>query len=241
LTHPSSPASLAGRSPHRRAALGTALIAATLTLASCAAAPNHVQQESAANILKSAAKALSSARSFAIQATSTAQGSAGSLTFDIQGANQGEGAFTSASVSFQAEELKGIDYFRSKTLWSQVGGASLQSALGDRWVYIAAKSSTAAQLTLAFGELTSPKELALGLRKSASDAVRGKLTTFQGQPVIAVNEPPHAALYIATTGKPYPLRWVQTPSTQVDFSDFGKQFHLTAPKKPLDLAAILSG
>ncbi|MGH7642380.1 MAG: hypothetical protein ACRENX_05085 [Candidatus Dormibacteria bacterium] len=221
--------------------MSSSAIAATLVIASCAAAANGVQHKSAPAILRAAAQALGSARSFEIVATSTAPSGPGTLNFEFEGANEGEGTFTSPSVTFQAEELGGIDYFRSKTLWTQVGGASLQSALGDRWVYISAKSATAAQLTLAFGELTSPKELALSLSKSAPDAVRGKQSNFQGHPVIAVDEPPHGALYVATTGSPYPLRWVQTPTAQVDFTEFGKKFHLRAPKKPLNLAAIISG
>ncbi len=231
----------AGGAPGLRVALGIATLAAIPALSSCAAASNGVDQETATVILKAASRALSSARTFEIHATSTVQGSTGSITFEIEGQNEGEGTFTSSAITFQAEELNGVDYFRSSTLWNQVGGTSLQAALGDRWVYISASSSTAAQLTEAFGELTSPKALADQLTKGSPDAVKGKKGTLGSQPVIVVNEPPTAAVYVASTGKPYPLRWVQTSSQHVDFSDFGKKFHLRAPSRPLNLAAILAG
>jgi hypothetical protein len=222
-------------------ALSSAALVATVTVTSCAAAPNGIQQERGPAIVAAAGKALGSARTFQIQASSTVQGSQGSIIFDIEGPNEGEGTFTSSTISFQAEELKGTDYFRSTTLWSQVGGASLQSDLGNRWVYIAASSSTAADLTEAFATLTSPKELGMEITKQAPTAVRGKVSVYEGQSVIAVREPPTRTLYVATAGKPYPLRWVQPASGSVTFRDFGRRFHFKVPKKPLNLAAILAG
>lgn len=241
LTHPPPLTSGAGRSPHRRVALGAAVISAALFLASCAAAPNGVQKESAFAIVNAAGQSLQSARTLEIQATSTTQGSEASLTFDIEGKNVGGGTFTSSTLSFQAEELHGIDYFRSKTLWSQVGGASLQSALGNRWVYIAASSSTAAELTQVFGSLTSPKALAQQLTKDAKSSVKGKGSRFEGQPVISVTEPHAGTIYVATTGAPYPLRWVEASTGYVDFRDFGKRFNITAPKGALNLQHLLTG
>ncbi|MGA7362921.1 MAG: hypothetical protein WBZ07_08235 [Candidatus Dormiibacterota bacterium] len=230
------------RATSRRAlALITAALVATVILTSCSAPPNGIQQEKGPAIVAAAGKALGSARTFQIQATSTVHGSQGSIIFDIEGANEGEGTFTSSTISFQAEELGGTDYFRSTSLWSQVGGASLQSDLGNRWVYIAASSSTAADLTQAFATLTSPKELGLEITKQAPTAVKGKVSVYEGQSVIAVDEPPARTLYVSTTGKPYPLRWVQPASGSVIFRDFGKRFHFKSPKKPLNLAAILAG
>lgn len=241
MTNPPSRASRAGCSPRRCLARGTAVIATALILASCAAVPNGVQKEEGPAIVAAAGNALGSAGTFEIQASSTVQGSSGSITFDIEGRNEGEGTFTSSTISFQAEELKGIDYFRSRTVWSQVGGAALQADLGNRWVYIAASSSTAVELTQAFATLTSPKELSLEITKQALTAVRGKVRVFEGEPVIAVDEPPTGTLYVATTGKPYPLRWSQSVAGSVIFRDFGKRFHFNVPEKPLNLAAILAG
>jgi hypothetical protein len=210
-----------------------------LVLSSCAPASNGVQKETGRAILAAAGQALTSTRSLEIQAASTQASGPASITFEIAAPNQGEGTFTSSTVSFQAEELRGVDYFRSQTLWSQVGGASLQSDLGDRWVFIAASSSTAAQLTQAFGELTSVKALAGALTKGDAAAVRGKLDPVAGQESVAVHEPTSQTIYVATTGKPYPLRWVQSPTSSVSFSHFGDKFHLKAPRKPINLAAIL--
>ncbi|MGC2191142.1 MAG: hypothetical protein WA751_02285 [Candidatus Dormiibacterota bacterium] len=241
MTHLRSLAGSPRRSKSRWWSLATAALLSTLILSSCAASPNGVQKENGKAIVTAAGKALGSARTLEIQATSTVQGSQGSITFDIEGKNQGEGSFTSSTISFQALELKGTDYFRSKTLWSQVGGVSLQTDLGDRWVYIAAKSSTATGLTQAFATLTSPKQLGLEISKQAATAVRGKVAVFKGQPVVEVKESSTEALYVATTGKPYPLRWLQAAAGDVTFRDFGKRFHFRAPKKPLNLAAILAG
>jgi len=230
----------AGAESRRRLALGAAATAA-FTLASCAVGPNGVQRLNGPEIVTAAARALSSARTYQIEATSTVAGNPGSITFDVAGQHQGEGKFTSTAISFQAEEMNGIDYFRSTTLWSQFGGASLQSDLGNRWVYIAASSSTAAELTQAFTTLTSPKELALELTKPAPTAVRGKGAVFDGQAAVAVDEPPAGVLYVATTGAAYPLGWVRPGVGSVTFRDFGQRFRFRVPQKPLNLAAILAG
>ncbi|HVC21947.1 MAG TPA: hypothetical protein VNH82_00685 [Candidatus Dormibacteraeota bacterium] len=234
--------SLAG-GPHSRTRRWLALVAALtgllLTLSSCAPGSNGVEKESGREIIQAAGAALRSAHSFEIHATSTVAASPASITFEIEGPHSGGGSFTSAAVAFEAEELGGVDYFRSKTLWSQVGGASLQADLGDRWVFIAASSATAAQLTLAFGELTSAANLANALTKTDTTAVRGKSDAVTGQPAVAVRESPTNTIYVATTGKPYPLRWVQSTAGVVTFSHFGKHFHLKAPRKPLNLAALL--
>ncbi|MGC1184503.1 MAG: hypothetical protein WBA31_05030 [Candidatus Dormiibacterota bacterium] len=227
------------RRTRRWLALLAVLTGLLVTLPSCAPGSNGVEKESGRQIIEAAGAALRTAHSFEIQASSTVAASPASITFEIEGPHLGGGSFTSAAVAFQAEELGGVDYFRSKTLWSQVGGASLQADLGDRWVFIAASSATAAQLTLAFGELTSASSLASEITKADKAAVRGKADAVTGQPAVAVHESPTDTIYVATTGKPYPLRWVQSTAGVVTFSHFGKRFHLKAPRKPLNLAAIL--
>ncbi|HEY6538894.1 MAG TPA: hypothetical protein VI138_07650 [Candidatus Dormibacteraeota bacterium] len=230
-----------GRGHPGRRKLEVALLAMALMglLSSCAAASNGVAKESGPAILRAAARALGASHSFEIRASSTIASSPASIDFEIEGPNRGGGTFASASVSFQAEELAGVDYFRSKTLWDQVGGQSLQTALGDRWVFIAASSSTAAQLTQAFGSLTSAHDLAAQLLKGIATAKRGKLGALGGRPTVEVTESPAAAVYVATSGRPFPLRWVQSTAGYVDFLNFGKSFHLKPPAKPLNLAAIL--
>lgn len=221
--------------------LGTAALAAALVLSSCAAAANGIATKSAPAIVDAAGAALVSARTFEIQATSASSGSPASVTFKIGGKNLGEGSFVTSSLSFQAEELHGLDYFRSETLWNQVGGPTLQGALGNRWVYISASSATATELTAVFGTLTSPPTMAKQLTKDAQTSVRGKVGIIDGEPVISVTEPKAGTIYVATTGKPYPLRWEQGTVGRVVFSDFGARFNIKAPKGAVNLAAILAG
>jgi hypothetical protein len=221
--------------------LGTSAFAVALVLSSCSAAANGIATKSAPAIVDAAGAALASAHSFEIQATSGGSGTPASVTFKIEGKNVGEGSFVTSSLSFQAEELHGTDYFRSPTLWSQVGGPTLQGALGDRWVYISASSSTATELTAVFGTLTSPPTVAKQLTKDAQTSVRGKVGSLDGEPVISVTEPKAGTIYVATTGKPYPLRWKQGSVGRVVFSNFGAHFNIKAPKGAVNLAAILAG
>jgi len=221
--------------------LGSSALAVVLVLSSCTAAANGIATKSAPAIVTAAGAALVSAHTFEIQATSGGSGTPASVTFKIEGKNLGEGTFVTSSLSFQAEELHGTDYFRSQTLWSQVGGPTLQGALGDRWAYISASSSTATELTAVFGTLTSPTTVAKQLTKDAQTSVRGKVGTVDGEPVISVTEPKAGTIYVATTGKPYPLRWEQGSVGRVVFSNFGAHFNIVAPKGAINLAAVLAG
>lgn len=225
----------------RRLALGSAGICAAILASSCTAAPNGIQSKSGPAILSAAASALESAGTFEIEAASTTKGKQASIIFKIGGKNLGEGTFTTTTVSFEAEEVHGIDYFRSKTVWAQVGGPNLQAVLRDRWVYIAASNPTAALLTGVFASLTSPGVVARQLTKSAVSSVRGKAGRFQGQPVIGVVEPKAGTVLIATTGPPYPLHWDNGATGSIDFLDFGTRFPIKAPKGALNLAAIMAG
>ncbi len=229
--------------PTRRRGVGLAAagLALALLLGACGPGANGIQKETGPAIIKAAGKALSRAHQFQISENLTSQGHTESLIFNVAGPNQGEGTFSTSGLSFQAEELDGVDYFRSKNLWSQVGGTSLQQALGDQWVFAAASSPTAAQLSAAFAGLTSAKSLAAQLTAGAKGAVRGKVSSLDGSSVVAVAEASAGTVYVATHGTPYPLRWDHGSEGSAEFRDFGRHFKLKKPKKPVSLAAIMGG
>lgn len=71
----------------------------------------------------------------------------------------------------------------------------------------------------------------LGLRESAQDATVAQ-ATLGGRPVVVVTYSDGSKLYVANTGPAYPVRFDATGNGggRRDFSQYGAQFHVTAPK-----------
>ncbi|MGH7640765.1 MAG: hypothetical protein ACREN7_06820 [Candidatus Dormibacteria bacterium] len=240
-------AALTHVTPLLRRPLGRGIAASVLALlgaalfSGCGAPDNGVSHEKGPKIIQAAGKALASAKSFQVRETLNGSQGSETLTFDAQGSNEGRGTFTAKGLSFEAEELGGVDYFRSPNLWSEVGGSSLQQAIGGGWVYIASDSPTAAELTQAFAGLTNAKGLANQLTAAAKGSKREGRSRVAGQPVVAVAEPKAGTVYVAAQGPAYPLRWDHGAQGTASFGDFGKRFQLQKPKHALSLQALAGG
>ena len=54
--------------------------------------------------------------------------------------------------------------------------------------------------------------------------------TVSGKPVVVITTKQDDRLYVADTGTPYPVRIVTAATGPLDFSQFGANFHITAPR-----------
>ena len=98
-------------------------------------------------------------------------------------------------------------------------------------------SSTDANFA-SFGELTSIKTLMGSLTQAHGTLTKGSTSTLSGQPVIALNSSKGGTMYVATTGKPYPLQVSKNSGGQsgkVTFSDYNKAFTITAPANSINI------
>ncbi len=214
------------------------VVLACLGLAACA--PSGRVTEPGPKLVQAAAHDLAQTHRYEVVASFGDGTSRRSMDFQVEAANVGNGSFTMGSLSFQAEEVGGVDYFRSRNLWASVGGSALQSALGDDWVYIAADTTTALQLTQAFASLTSTKALAQSLRAAAAGAGRGRVATFQGQAAILVPGSGGARYWIAASGHPRLLGARGLQDATLRLSHFGERFSIRPPRHALSLAGLLA-
>ena len=79
------------------------------------------------------------------------------------------------------------------------------------------------------------------LLSSHGKLAKGKTTTVRGQQVVAVNDTTNGGtLYVATTGKPYPIEISKTGSTggQLVFDHFNQPVTLTAPAGAIDISKL---
>ena len=201
-------------------------------------ASNGIATKPSAQIVTTAYTAMESAASvrmygritefgqrYTVDLTMGPAGVRGSMTAPFEGAKV-------ASVDLVL--TKGTMYVRSSTLWRQVGGAAAASLLNNRWVTVPASSVTGFPFANAKTFIKLLKSS--GLEKLGQDRVAGVKTTVNGQPAVKLTAS-GVALYIATTGQPYPLE-IRQGSNVLYFQYSGLPVNISAPPDPLDLSKL---
>jgi hypothetical protein len=221
------------------AMLASACGSSSTTPSATAPASNGIAAKPTAQIVTTAYTAMESAVSvrmygsisesgqrYTVDLTMAPAGVQGSMTAPFQGAKL---------ASIDMVLTKGTMYVRSSTLWRQVGGDSIASLIGDRWVILPAGSVAGFPFTNAKAFIKLLKSG--GLNSLAKDRVVGVKTTVNGQPAIKLSAG-GAALYIATTGQPYPLEIRQGSRNALYFQYSGLPASITAPSHPLNLSKL---
>jgi hypothetical protein len=87
--------------------------------------------------------------------------------------------------------------------------------------------------------LTDIAKLFTGILATHGTLAVGKETTIGGQPAIGiVDTSKGGTLYVATTGKPYPVALRKSGSGAITFDRWDKPVTLTAPSNPVDISQL---
>ncbi|HEY2550350.1 MAG TPA: hypothetical protein VGI64_07210 [Streptosporangiaceae bacterium] len=205
------------------------------------AASNGIAAKPTAKIVKTAFKTLESAKSvrvygsfrdsgarFKLDVTMGPTGMRGTMTAPFKGASL-------ATVDMVVTHRK--FYARSRTLWRQVGGAGLASLIGNRWVIIPVRQLSGFPFANAKSFIKLLNRQSLKSPKSASAHVKRAKTTVDGQPAIELSHG-RTAIYIATTGRPYPLEIRQGSHGALHFRYSGSPVDIAAPPHAVDLSSL---
>ena len=213
-----------------------------LWLAACGGssggASSAVGSQSATQIVTTAGNALRSVSSVHLAGNIT-EGSTGSIGLDLK-LVPGKGAVGSMTQDGAAVKLVIIGqqvYLNGGTsFWKKAGGAAAAQQLSGRW--IKGPSSE-------FGGLANELEvdtLLKGLLNNHGGLVKGEGSTVDGHKVVSVvDHSKGGTLYVAASGKPYPIEVTSSGSSggKLTFDDFNAPVALTAPagaKTPQQLA-----
>jgi hypothetical protein len=203
------------------------------------AASNGIETQSADKILRRAKAALTEAKSFRARGTLHRDGEKIAVDLRVSGRD------FIGSVSFGKAEVDllrtgGKRYLRpNKQFWIMSTdarqGTLLAQAMGDRWV-------TGADQEPAFADLFSIGSLD-GLFKPEDRFDIGAVKEIAGVTSIGLMDfgDPEKKLFVASTGKPYPLQLTGQGGAELAFSDFGAAFTgLAAPSasKVVDLGKL---
>lgn len=193
---------------------------------------NGVASKSPAAILAAATSAFGSAKSLHISGFVDDNGTKVTLDLDLVGGRGGSGTMALGNLGFKIVEIGTTLYVNGDSaFWTHYGGATAAGLFAGKWLEIPSSNSAVA----AFASLTNLADfrglLSTALSSSAGGFTKGSTTTVDGQQVVSVSEKNSkaATLYVATTGRPYPVEIVQTGKGRLVFDHYGESVSLTKP------------
>ncbi len=221
----------------------TALAATCLlALSGCGSSDNGVSLKSGKEILAASKEAAQKASSVHVVGKS----SQGPLTLAINLTltdNGGRGHVSFLGLSFEAVRVGGTIYLKgSPAFYARVGavlGKSLDVPTGT-WLKGSAENGPLSQLA-AFTDLSGELNRLLS---TPGSVIKGASTTVKGQKVIELKEATKVykgVLYVATTGKPYPVALVKNGGREkgrITFSEWDEPVSLTAPSPTMDVSTL---
>lgn len=148
------------------------------------------------------------------------------------------GSMSENGLSFRLITVGGNAYINgSPAFWRQFGGTAAVGRLQGRWLKAPADHGQFAS----FASLTDLHKLMAGLLGGHGALAKGATSTLRGRKVIALKDRSKGGtLYVATTGKPYPLRIANDGSTggQLDFTRFDVPVTLRPPSQSIDITKV---
>ena len=215
------------------------LAAAILLLAGCGGSSSSGEaQKSAAQILADTKATAQSATSVHYVGTINQNGSSLHLDMQLVSGKGGMGTITIAGHKIDIVRIGQKVYFKGdEAFYRQYAGAAAAQLLAGKWI----AAPSAAGNFASFTPLTDIGKL-FGLLNTTGAITKGAESAVDGQKVIAItsSKPGTGTLYVATTGKPYPVELAgpSSKSGSLHFSNWNGTVTLVAPKGAVDLSKL---
>jgi hypothetical protein len=221
--------------------LGLALGAAALmTGCGSSSSDNGVASKTPAEILARAKAAADAASSVYISGTIKSEGVPISLAMELLAGKGGRGRVAQNGLSFELVRVGGIIYIDgSSAFYRHIGGSAAAQLFRGRWLKGPANTAELAPIA----SLTSLSKLTDSALSSHGTLTNGGLTTVSGRKAVAVKDVSEGGtVYIAATGKPYPLEVVKDGGKggRVVFARWEEPVKLVAPANAIDVTKLRS-
>lgn len=226
----------------RRLGLLVAVLAVSASLAAAVAgcggaSSNGVAAKSPEAILAAATNAIRGAKSVHVAGAVIAGGSPITLDLNLAAGTGASGQMSQNGLGFQIVVVKQVVYIKgSDSFWRHFGGNAAAQLFHGKWLRGPATGQFAS-----LAALTNPQSL---FKKTLSDhgaLEKGATSTVGGQKVVAVRDTTRGGtLYVATTGKPYPIEIAETGSRRghVIFNRYNEPVSLSAPANSIDVSKL---
>jgi hypothetical protein len=225
----------------RRALVAILSVLVVLAVAACGgssgSSDNGVAAESPQQILTSATNALTGVSSVHVTGAFTSDSVPTTLDLSLVSGKGGRGSMSQNGLGFQLVVIGSEAYINADAaFWRHFGGNAAATLFKGKWL----KAPTSGQFGT-FASLANVHDLFSMLTGAHGALKKGAVTTVNGQKAVAlIDTAKGGTMYVATTGKPYPVAVVQGTSGggRITFSDFNQPVTLTAPSNAIDISQL---
>lgn len=215
--------------------LSVAIALAGLSACGGPSQPSGLVSQSAESIVAAAIRAAASARSVHMTGSLVRNGRPLALNLDLQQGKGARGTISLAGLSFQFIQVSGAVYIKANRAFLKHFGNSSVLRLSGRWL----RSTPAASRVGSFGGLTDLREVFATLLRSHGVLRKLGTTTFEGRSAVAIRDTTRGGtLYIASTGKPYPLGMRNPGEGQIRLDRYNEQVKLDPPSNAVNLSQL---
>jgi hypothetical protein len=222
-------------------ALALAFVLTAVLLSGCgssqkAAPTNGEASNSATQVLTDAKSAATQASSAHVTGSIESTGTPITIDLSTARAKGAKGSMSTNGLSFDLVRIGDTIYIRgSDAFLKHFAGAAAAQLLHGRWL----KASATHGRLRSLSPLTSLATLFGGITTHHGKLVNDGKTTYKGQQVVAIRDTSdNSKLYVAATGKPYPVALVgskKQPGT-ITFGDWNKSVSLSAPSGAINIS-----
>jgi hypothetical protein len=195
---------------------------------------NGVASKPAQQILNAASNAAHSAHSVHVNGSASSAGQALQLDLNLVNGKGASGTISTSGFTVDVIDIANTVYLKgSNSFWQQFGGKGAAQLFSGRWLKSPATGNFAT-----FAQFTDLKQLFDRIFSNHGSLTKGAATTVRGQQAIPLHDARGGDLYVATTGKPYPVELVKSGAGggKVYFSDYDHPFSLAAPPNAVDIS-----
>jgi hypothetical protein len=220
--------------------LGLLLGAAALAGCGSSSAGNGVASDAPAEIIARAKAAADSASSVYISGAIVSKGVPISLEMELLAGHGGRGRVAQNGLSFELVQVGGTIYINGSTaFYRHIGGSAAAQIFRGKWLKAPAGTPELAPIAA----LTDLDELVSSALASRGALTSGGMTTVHGQKAVAIDDAAQGGtVYVAATGKPYPLEVVNDGGRggTVVFDRWNEPVTLVAPADAIDVTKLRS-
>jgi hypothetical protein len=223
-------------------ALVLTLVLTAVLLAGCgssskSAKSNGEESKPAARVLADAKAAATSASSAHVSGSIQSEGTPITLDLSTARGKGAKGSMSTSGLKFDLVRIGDTLYIRgSDEFLKHFAGGAVAQLLHDKWL----KASATHGRLKSLAPLTSLGALFEGVSANHGKLVNDGKKTYKGDAVVVIRDTSdNSKLYVASTGKPYPVAIVgakKGESGTITFGDWNKSVSLTAPDGAIDIS-----
>ena len=220
-----------------------ALVVTAAVLAGCGssgttAKANDEASKPPGRVLADAKAAATSASSAHVAGSIKSNGTPTTLDLTTARNKGAKGSMSTNGLKFDLVRIGDTVYIRgSDEFYKHFAGAAVAQLLHGKWLKAPA---TRGQLK-SIAPLTSIGALFNGISSQHGKLANDGKTSYKGQDVVAIRDTSDGSkLYVAATGKPYPVAIVggKNQSGTITFDDWNKSVSLSAPSDAIDIGQL---